>query len=50
MKNIFGFLLMVIALQSQAATTQYITNGGFETGDFSGWTVTNIVAALKFRD
>lgn len=42
MKNIFGFLLMVIALQSQAATTQYITNGGFETGDFSGWTVTNI--------
>lgn len=41
MKKIFGLFLLAAAVQSQAATTQYITNGGFETGTFAGWTVTN---------
>lgn len=31
---------------AHAATTQLISNGGFETGDFTGWVVTNHAASF----
>lgn len=41
MKKIFALCLLAAAVQAQAASTQYITNGGFETGNFSGWQTTS---------
>lgn len=41
MKRIYCFFLLAAAFEANAATTQYITNRGFETGNFSGWAVTN---------
>jgi hypothetical protein len=36
----FGFVLLsLLALGAQPAKANLIVNGGFETGDFSGWTV-----------
>ena len=34
-------LLAAGALTSHAQASDLVTNGGFETGDFTGWTVTN---------
>jgi len=34
------------ALPLSAATAQIVTNGGFETGDFTGWTVTGSDACV----
>ncbi len=34
-----GCLLLCLSLSSTAFATSLIVNGGFETGDFSGWTV-----------
>jgi hypothetical protein len=40
-KLVLTFILMAVpALWGQAARADLITNGGFETGNFSGWTVT----------
>jgi hypothetical protein len=38
-------LLCVTAAKLRAGTTELLTNGGFETGDTTGWTVTNQGAA-----
>lgn len=45
MKKILGLFLLTTAFQAQSST-QYIVNGGFETGDFTGWTVTNTIIGL----
>lgn len=37
--NIFGIIVSAVILSSSAASAAIITNGGFETGNFSGWTV-----------
>jgi hypothetical protein len=33
--------LLFVALQTSGASANLVTNGGFETGNFSGWTTTN---------
>lgn len=38
-KKIFGVVVSAFILSSSAASAAIITNGGFETGNFSGWTV-----------
>lgn len=38
LSSIFG----VLALASPAGALELLTNGGFETGDFTGWTVTDL--------
>ncbi len=35
-------LMMLVAPKPALAATELITNGGFETGNFSGWTATHI--------
>ncbi len=40
MKKILGLILLVSAFQAEAASHEYITNGGFEAGNFTGWNVT----------
>lgn len=42
-------LLVCAALPRPAAASELITNGGFETGSFSGWTVTNVVTNIWFN-
>ncbi len=37
---------IAIAQPAGAATVELITNGGFETGDFTGWTVTDLAGGL----
>lgn len=39
LKKIFGVVVSAVILSSSAASAAIITNGGFETGNFSGWTV-----------
>ncbi|MBT3332688.1 MAG: hypothetical protein HOK21_17465 [Rhodospirillaceae bacterium] len=51
----FGFILGVAAfglpsLSAQAAIVELISNGGFETGDFTGWTVNNTGSGGVFVD
>ncbi len=41
-KHIFIVLASVLALASAVARANLITNGGFETGDLSGWTTSNL--------
>ena len=38
MKAVFGAALMSAILVSSDARANLVTNGGFETGDFTGWT------------
>src|SRR5689334_15440055 len=37
--NIFGIIVSAVILSTSAASAAIVTNGGFETGNFSGWTV-----------
>lgn len=37
--NLAGGFAVAVLLQAAPATAAVITNGGFETGDFNGWTV-----------
>src|SRR5215216_1564063 len=37
--NIFGIVVSAVILSSSAASAAIIANGGFETGNFSSWTV-----------
>lgn len=46
-KKIFGIVVSAVILSSSAASAAIITNGGFETGNFSGWTV-NTGAATPY--
>lgn len=46
MKKLLCLFLLALTSQTQAATHEYITNGGFETGNFSGWAVTNTGSGL----
>lgn len=39
LNKIFGIAVSAVILSSSAASAAIITNGGFETGDFTGWTV-----------
>ena len=41
-----GFCILSLALTARA--NEVITNGGFETGDFTGWTVTDTGGAGSF--
>jgi hypothetical protein len=41
MKAVFGAALMSAILVSSDARANLVTNGGFETGDFTGWTQTD---------
>lgn len=43
----FFILFMIVAPQITPAQTQLIVNGGFETGNFSGWTATNAVGSFE---
>ncbi len=36
-----GMAVAALLMASSAAQADLVTNGGFETGDFTGWTVTN---------
>ena len=38
--------LLLAAASSQAAITELINNGGFETGDLSGWDSSNSVSII----
>lgn len=42
---IFGLMLLLLPLNTKAV--ELITNGGFETGNFSGWTATNAVGSFE---
>jgi len=39
--NLFGVVAVVSLLTASLASANLITNGDFQTGDFTGWTVTN---------
>jgi len=39
--NLAGAVLVGLALQTGASKAAIVNNGGFETGDFTGWTVTS---------
>lgn len=39
LKKVLGIVVSAVILSSSAASAAIITNGGFESGDFSGWTV-----------
>ena len=41
MKYPSAFAAVLLALAGPASATEYLTNGGFETGDFSGWDLKN---------
>lgn len=43
----FFILFMIVAPQITPAQTQLIVNGGFETGNFSGWTATNAAGGFE---
>jgi hypothetical protein len=40
--SLAGFALLAIAGGAKADNVNLITNGGFETGNFSGWTLTGV--------
>lgn len=42
---IFGLMLFLLPLNTKAA--ELVVNGGFETGNFSGWTATNASSAWR---
>ena len=42
---IFGLMLILLPLNTKAA--ELVVNGGFETGNFSGWTATNASSAWR---
>ena len=42
-------IMVAMAGQVQAGVMQLVTNGGFETGDFTGWTPVSIGSALGFQ-
>ena len=46
-KKIFGAVVSAVILSSSAASAAIITNGGFESGNFTGWTV-NTGAATPY--
>jgi hypothetical protein len=37
MKYLSALAAVLIALTGPASATEYLSNGGFESGDFSGW-------------
>lgn len=43
----FFILFMIVAPQITKAQTQLIVNGGFETGNFTGWTAVNAVGSFE---
>lgn len=47
---LFAILLVVFAVSPRpAVAAELITNGGFETGTFSGWSVTNVTTNIWFN-
>jgi PEP-CTERM motif len=43
-----GMIVGAVVLSSTWAQADLVTNGGFETGDFSGWTLTNDTNSFVF--
>jgi hypothetical protein len=47
MRRVFGIVLTLVLLaEAGQARADYVTNGGFETGNFSGWTLTGDTSSL----
>jgi PEP-CTERM motif len=46
MKYSIALAGVLIALMGPASATEYLTNGGFETGDFSGWDLVDLPNAV----
>jgi hypothetical protein len=42
-----GLFVSLISFSHKSAAAELVTNGGFETGNFSGWTATNATSAWR---